>query len=114
MSTTITVAPSAWKLPYQVAHDRTGVASPMKLIEYMAMAKAVVAARQDNTCDVGSDNGTGLLFAPDDAMSLTRAFRRLEDTRSPGAGDDPVDQELAPERGSCSRAPANVRRSHLG
>jgi glycosyltransferase involved in cell wall biosynthesis len=35
-----------------VAHDRTGVASPMKLLEYMAMAKAVVAPQLDNVRDV--------------------------------------------------------------
>jgi len=61
-----------------VAHDRTGVASPMKLIEYMAMRKAVVAPRLDNIRDVVHDHETGLLFIPGDVTSLTSVLRRLE------------------------------------
>ena len=60
-----------------VAHDRTGVASPMKLLEYMAMAKAVVAPRLDNVRDVVEDDRTGLLFAPGDVDALATALLRL-------------------------------------
>jgi glycosyltransferase involved in cell wall biosynthesis len=60
-----------------VAHDRTGVASPMKLLEYMAMAKAVVAPRLDNVRDVVDHDHTGLLFTPGDVDDLAQALGRL-------------------------------------
>lgn len=60
-----------------VAHDRTGVASPMKLLEYMAMAKPVVAPRLDNVRDVVDDDRTGLLFTPGDVNTLAAALQRL-------------------------------------
>jgi len=53
-----------------VAHDRTGIASPMKLLEYMAMGCAVVAPRLDNICDIVDDGENGLLFRPGDAAEL--------------------------------------------
>jgi glycosyltransferase involved in cell wall biosynthesis len=60
-----------------VAHDRTGVASPMKLLEYMAMAKAVVAPQLENVRDVVEPGRTGLLFPPGDAEGLTAALQQL-------------------------------------
>jgi glycosyltransferase involved in cell wall biosynthesis len=60
-----------------VAHDRTGVASPMKLLEYMAMGKAVVAPRLANIVDLVENEATGLLFPPGDATALGAAIRRL-------------------------------------
>jgi glycosyltransferase involved in cell wall biosynthesis len=60
-----------------VAHDGTGVASPMKLLEYMAMARPVVAPRLDNIRDVVDDGRTGLLFPPGDAAGLAAALERL-------------------------------------
>jgi len=60
-----------------VAHDRTGVASPMKLLEYMAMAKAVVAPQLDNVRDIVEHDRTGLLFAPGDMDALAAVLRRL-------------------------------------
>jgi glycosyltransferase involved in cell wall biosynthesis len=70
-----------------VAHDRTGVASPMKLLEYMAMAKAVVAPRLDNVRDVVDDERTGLLFTPGDVDALAQTLGRL-------AGDVPYRLQL--------------------
>ena len=61
-----------------VAHDRTGVASPMKLLEYMAMAKPVVAPRLDNIRDVIDDGRNGLLFTPGDAADLARVLSALQ------------------------------------
>jgi len=62
-----------------VAHDRTGVASPMKLLEYMAMARAIVAPRLDNIRDVVDDERTGLLFPAGDSAAIAAALLRLRD-----------------------------------
>ena len=59
------------------AGDQTRHASPMKLLEYMAMERAVVAPRIRNIEDIVDDGVDGLLFAPDDADSLTEVLRRL-------------------------------------
>ena len=60
-----------------VADDRTGVASPMKLLEYMAMGRAVVAPALDNIRDLVTDGESGLLFAPGDASALRARLREL-------------------------------------
>jgi glycosyltransferase involved in cell wall biosynthesis len=60
-----------------VAADRTGIASPMKLLEYMAMGKAVVAPRIENIRDIVTDGHDGLLFAADSTDELTEVLRRL-------------------------------------
>ena len=60
-----------------VVSDGTRVASPMKLVEYMAMERPVVAPRLDNICDLVSDGCDGLLFTPENADDLTRVLRRL-------------------------------------
>ena len=60
-----------------VASDLTGVASPMKLVEYMAMGRAVVAPRLDNIRDLVTDDSNGLLFTADDSASLADVLRRL-------------------------------------
>ncbi len=61
-----------------VADERTRIASPMKLIEYMSMGKAVVAPRLDNIADIVTDLEEGLLFEPGNALDLARQLRRLE------------------------------------
>lgn len=60
-----------------VAGDDTQHASPMKLLEYMAMERAVVAPRQRNIEDIVRDEVTGLLFAPGDAAHLAQVLHRL-------------------------------------
>ena len=60
-----------------VSDDRTGVASPMKLLEYMAMSRAAVAPRLPNIQDVIHDGEDGVLFAPEDPNGLREALRRL-------------------------------------
>jgi glycosyltransferase involved in cell wall biosynthesis len=57
--------------------DRTGIASPMKLLEYMAMERATVAPRSANIEDLIDDNVDGLLFEPDSEEELAKALRRL-------------------------------------
>jgi glycosyltransferase involved in cell wall biosynthesis len=57
--------------------DRTGVASPMKVLEYMAMARAVVAPRMPNIEDFLKDGTEGLLFRPGDSKDLADVLGRL-------------------------------------
>ena len=57
--------------------DRTGIASPMKLLEYMAMERATVAPRAANIEDLIDDNVDGLLFEPDNEAALAAVLRRL-------------------------------------
>lgn len=60
-----------------VSGDLTGVASPMKLLEYMAVERAVVAPRLPNIRDVVTDGLDGVLFSPGSQDALTRALREL-------------------------------------
>jgi glycosyltransferase involved in cell wall biosynthesis len=62
-----------------VADERTGVASPMKLLEYMAMGKAVAAPNLPNIRDVLTQGRNGLLFEPGRADDLSSAISRLSD-----------------------------------
>ena len=83
-----------------VAADRTGVASPMKLLEYMAMGRAVIAPRLPNIEDVLSDASLGRLFRPDDLADLVMVLREL-------ANDAPARQRL----GEAARHAVLERRS---
>jgi glycosyltransferase involved in cell wall biosynthesis len=69
-----------------VAHDGTGIASPMKLVEYMAMERAVVAPRLDNIQDLVRDERDGLLFTPESVSSLAAVLRRLTEDQALRAG----------------------------
>lgn len=60
-----------------VADERTGVASPMKLLEYMAMGLTVVAPDLRNIRDLIADGIDGVLFRPGDAGDLAGAIERL-------------------------------------
>lgn len=60
-----------------VADERTGVASPMKMLEYMAMSRAVVAPRMRNIIDIIDDGVDGLLFSPDDPRDMADKARLL-------------------------------------
>jgi len=57
--------------------DRTGIASPMKVLEYMAMERATVAPRSRNMEDVIDHTVNGLLFEPDNEEALAQTLRRL-------------------------------------
>jgi len=59
------------------AADRTGYASPMKLLEYMAMERATVAPRSANIEDLIDHDVDGLLFEPDNQEALAATLRRL-------------------------------------
>ena len=52
-------------------------ASPLKLFEYMAAGKAIVAPDQPNIREVLSDGETALLFDPAEPDAMWRAISRL-------------------------------------
>lgn len=60
-----------------VADERTGVASPMKLLEYMAMARPVVAPDLPNIRDVVRPDVDGVLFEPGVTTALADALGGL-------------------------------------
>jgi glycosyltransferase involved in cell wall biosynthesis len=61
------------------ADDRTGYASPMKVLEYMAAGRAVVAPRLPGVEDLIEDQIDGVLFTPRDEDALAAALARLAD-----------------------------------
>lgn len=54
-------------------------ASPMKLYEYMAAGKAIIASRTGQNAEVIKHKQTGLLYDPDDVGSLLKALTTLLD-----------------------------------
>jgi len=60
-----------------VPDERTGVASPMKLLEYMAMGLAVVAPDLPNIRDIVTPGVDGMLFRSGDPCDLSRVLARL-------------------------------------
>jgi len=60
-----------------VSPRATFYASPMKILEYMAMAKPVVAPAMDNIRDLIDDGRTGMLFTPDAPDDLVRRLEEL-------------------------------------
>src|SRR5262249_27488858 len=70
----------------------TPYASPLKLFEYMALGRAIVAPDAENIREILEDKVDGLLFAPGDIEALSDAIRRF-------ASDD----ELRLRLGSAAR-----------
>lgn len=54
-------------------------ASPLKLFEYLALGRAIVAPLQPNICEVLTDNVNALLFDPAAPDALAAAIDRLSD-----------------------------------
>jgi glycosyltransferase involved in cell wall biosynthesis len=52
-------------------------ASPLKLFEYLAMGRAIVAPSQANIREILRDSENALLFDPQDESGLVQAIRRL-------------------------------------
>jgi glycosyltransferase involved in cell wall biosynthesis len=50
---------------------------PMKILEYMAMGKPIVAPRQENIEEVIDDGRQGFFFTPGDVASMASALERL-------------------------------------
>lgn len=60
-----------------VSPKTTFYASPMKILEYMAQSKPVVAPEIPNIRDIVKNRETGLLFVDNDPVSLTEALMEL-------------------------------------
>jgi len=60
-----------------VQPDVTEYASPIKLFEYLAMGRAVVAPQRENITEIVTDGEHALLFEPGDEAELTRCLERL-------------------------------------
>jgi glycosyltransferase involved in cell wall biosynthesis len=60
-----------------VQPDVTEYASPIKLFEYLAMGRAVVAPRKENIAEIVSEDEHALLFEPGNTSDLARSLRRL-------------------------------------
>ena len=65
-----------------VSPRTTFYASPMKIIEYMAMAKPVVAPNLGNIRDIIKNKETGLLFENGNPVSLAKAIKALVSAES--------------------------------
>lgn len=52
-------------------------ASPLKLFEYMAMGKAIIAPASANICEILTDGRDGLLFQPDNDQSFIDGLRKI-------------------------------------
>ena len=55
----------------------TSYACPLKIIEYLAMGKAIIAPDQDNIRDILTDQKDALLFKPDDKDDLCSKIHTL-------------------------------------
>lgn len=62
-----------------VSPRATFYASPMKILEYMAMSKPVVAPDMPNIRDIIDDGRTGMLFEPESVLSLRNQMGMLID-----------------------------------
>lgn len=69
----------AWVASFDIALQPAVVAyaSPLKLMEYLALGKAVVAPRTPNLCEVLTDGDNALLFDADVHCALEHALARL-------------------------------------
>jgi glycosyltransferase involved in cell wall biosynthesis len=71
--------------------------SPLKLFEYLALGRAIIASDLPSIREVLTDGETGLLVPPDDSGALATALRRV-------AGDPALASRLA--QGASALAPA--------
>ena len=52
-------------------------ASPLKLFEYLALGRAIIAPSQPNICEILTDGENALLFDPQNPAGLVEAIQRL-------------------------------------
>ena len=55
----------------------TDYASPLKVFEYMGLARAIIAPAQLNIREILTDHTDAVLFAPDDLASFSQVLREL-------------------------------------
>jgi len=55
----------------------TEYASPLKVFEYMGLARAIIAPAQRNIREILTDHTDALLFAPDDVDSFSQVLKQL-------------------------------------
>lgn len=69
----------AWVASFDIALQPAVVAyaSPLKLMEYLVMAKAVIAPRTPNLCEVLTDGDNALLFDEGESMAFENGLGRL-------------------------------------
>jgi glycosyltransferase involved in cell wall biosynthesis len=60
-----------------VSPRATFYASPMKILEYMGMGKAIVAPDMENIRDILTHEHDGILFRPEDSGSLAKSLQHL-------------------------------------
>ncbi len=89
-------------VPYPVLKQEMWL-SPLKLFEYMASGKAIVASACGQVLDVIEDGRNGLLVPPGDAQAMADALRRLMD-----------DPELRDRLGRSARQDAVEKHSWEG
>ncbi len=66
-------------LPHPAATQFAYYTSPLKLFEYMAAGRAIVASDLPAWSDVVSDGETALLVPPEDSLAWAKAIERLRD-----------------------------------
>lgn len=66
-------------LPLPYTQHFAYYASPMKLFEYMAARRAIVASDLPSNAEVVTEGDSALLFPPGDVEALASAIRRLKD-----------------------------------
>lgn len=66
-------------MPFPFTQHFAYYASPIKLFEYMASGRAIVASELPSTADVVRDGESALLVPPGDAGALAAAIMRLRD-----------------------------------
>ncbi len=74
----VCVIPSPWSAFYAY------YTSPLKLFEYMAAERPIVASDLPSTAEILRDGENGLLVPPSDAEALAQALRRLREDASLG------------------------------
>jgi glycosyltransferase involved in cell wall biosynthesis len=76
------IPPCLAAMDIAVLPDSAYYCSPLKLFEYMAMARPIVAVATDPVAAMLKDGEEGLLFPRNDAGALARALSRLLDDES--------------------------------
>jgi glycosyltransferase involved in cell wall biosynthesis len=75
----VQLAPYQWDLETNAGHNTVRWMSPLKIFEYMAAGRAIVASDMPAIREILTDGETALLCDPDDAGAWDAALSRLRD-----------------------------------